>query len=98
MISEYRHQKISEANRQLIRDVSGDSSSKRASSVTFDTVVLAVEPVDSETPGRLHAETILDSMAHLGAVIPVVRQRTGHLCLTRRRNSISDRGNNKFGE
>ena len=51
--------KVSEANRQLIRDVPSGSSSKRASRVIFDTVVLAFDPVDSETPGRLHAETLV---------------------------------------
>ena len=85
IIRSYRQQKIAVANRQLFRDVSRDSSSNRASRVTFDTVVLAVEPVESETPGRLHAETIIYSVAHVDATIPIVRSRAGRLCSVRRR-------------
>ena len=49
--------------RQLANDVSSGLSSNRAFRVTFDTVVLAIEPTSSSTPGRLHAEKILFPLA-----------------------------------
>ena len=63
IINNHRYQKISAANRQVARDVSSGPSSNRAFRVTFDTVVLAIEPTSSSTPGRLHAENILFPLA-----------------------------------
>ena len=64
IINSYRQQKLSEANRQLVREVSIGFSSNRASKVTFDTLVLAIEPTDSDTPGRLHVENTRFPLSH----------------------------------
>ena len=58
-INIYRHQKISAANRQLVSEVSIGFSSNRAFKVAFDTLVLAMDPTDTDTPGLLHVENTL---------------------------------------
>ena len=58
IISAYRYQKISAANRQLVSEVSSGLSFNRAFKVTFDTIVLAIDPTDSDKPGRMHADHI----------------------------------------
>ena len=55
----YRHQTFSAASRQLVSEVSIGFSFNRASKVTFDTLVLAIDPTDSDTPGRLYVENTL---------------------------------------
>jgi hypothetical protein len=62
-INTYRHQKISAANRQLVSEVSSGLSSNRAFKVTFDTIVLVIDPTDSDTPGRMRAENVLFPLA-----------------------------------
>ena len=62
-INTYRNQKISAANRQLVSEVSSGLSSNRAFKVAFDTQVLAIDPTNSHTPGRMHVENTLFPLA-----------------------------------
>jgi hypothetical protein len=75
-INSYRQLKLSAANRQLVSEVSIGFSSNRAFKVTFDTLVLAIEPADSDTPGRLHVENTRFPLSH-GRLKLLKRRRCG---------------------
>ena len=57
--------------------MSSGLSSNRAFTVTFDTIVLAIDPTNSSTPGQLHVENLVFPLAP-GQICLLEHRRRGH--------------------
>jgi hypothetical protein len=78
IINSYRERQLTAANHQLVRERSLQCSSPRAITVAFDPCVLAIEPVDSDEPGRLHVENLLGTIVRNRLSLLQHRRRVCH--------------------